>query len=64
MLITIKKGMLILSKGLRDGLDDTTLTAEAEYSVNFSKQHQKNCLSWHYNIKVDITHKCLIKSMI
>ena len=56
--------MLILSKGLRDGLDDTTLTAEAEYSVNFSKQHQKNCLSWHYNIKVDITHKCLIKRMI
>ena len=33
-----RKYILILGKDPTDGLDDTTLTAEAEYFINFSKQ--------------------------
>ena len=33
-----KKGYLILCKGLTQGLDDPKLTAEAEYSISFTKQ--------------------------
>ena len=29
-------------------LDDTTLTAEAQYSINFSRSNRKFCLSLHY----------------
>ena len=36
-----KKGFLILGKGPADGLDDTTIAAEAEYSINFTEQQQK-----------------------
>ena len=39
----------ILSKVPTDGLDDTTLTAEKEYSNNFTEQQKKLCLSFHYN---------------
>ena len=31
-----KEGISILGKGPIQGLDDTTLTAEAQYSINFS----------------------------
>ena len=31
-----KNGILILGKGPKQGLDDITLTAEAQCSVNFS----------------------------
>ena len=31
------------------GLDDTTLTAEKEYTVKLTEQHKKLCLSLHYN---------------
>ena len=45
-----KKDILILdNKGPTRGLDDTTLTTEKEYSINFSEQHKKFCLSLHYN---------------
>ena len=44
-----KKEILILDKGPADSLDDTTLTAEKEYSINFTKQQKKFCLSLHYN---------------
>ena len=44
-----KKDILILGKGPTDGLDDTTLTAEKEYSINFTEQQKKFCLSLHYN---------------
>ena len=33
-----RKYILILGKDPTDGLDDTALTAEAEYFINFSKQ--------------------------
>ena len=36
-----KKEILILGKGPTQGLDDTTLTAEKEYAINFSGQYKK-----------------------
>ena len=33
-----KKDILIFGKGPTDGLNDTTLTTEKEYSINFTKQ--------------------------
>ena len=44
-----KHGILILMKGSKQGLDDTTITAEVEYSFNFLKTERKFCLSLHYN---------------
>ena len=38
-----KKDFLILGKGPQQGLDDTTLTAEAQYSINFSRLNIKLC---------------------
>ena len=37
--------ILILGKSPTQGLDNTTLTAEAEYSINFSRSHRKFFLS-------------------
>ena len=36
-------------EGPADGLDDTTLNAEKEYSINVTEQQKKFCLSLHYN---------------
>ena len=44
-----KKDTLILGKGPTQGLDDTTLTAEAQYSSNFSRPNRTFCLSVHYD---------------
>ena len=44
-----KKDILILGFGPTQELDDTTLTAEAQYSINFSRSNRKFCLSLHYN---------------
>ena len=44
-----KKDVLILGKGPTQALDDTTLTAEGQYSINFSRSNRKFCLSWKYN---------------
>ena len=44
-----KKYILILDNGPTQGLDDTRLTAEAQYSINFSRSNRKFCLSLHYN---------------
>ena len=44
-----KKDILILGKGPTDGLDDTTITAEKEYPINFTEHNRKFCLSFHYN---------------
>ena len=42
------KNILIL--GITQGLDDTTLTAEDMYSINFTVSRKKFCLSLHYNV--------------
>ena len=44
-----KRDILILGKDPTQGVDDTTLTAEAQYSVNFSRSNRKFCLSMYYN---------------
>ena len=43
------KDIPILGKGSMRGLDNTTLNAEKEYTINFSEQQKKLCLSLHYN---------------
>ena len=44
-----RKDILIFGEGPTQGLDDTTLTAEAKYSINFSRSTINFCLSLHYN---------------
>ena len=44
-----KKNILILGKGPTQGLDGTTLTPEKLYSINFTENNEKFCLSLHYN---------------
>ena len=39
----------ILGQGQTQGLDNTTLTEEVEYSTNFSRLQREFCLSLHYN---------------
>ena len=43
------KDILILGKGRTKGLDNTTLTTEAKYSINFSRSQRKFWISLHYN---------------
>ena len=43
------KDILILGKGETKGLDNTSLTVEAKYSISFSRSERKFCLSLHYN---------------
>ena len=42
-----KKDILILAKDPTKGLDDATLSAEKKYSLSFTKQQNKLCLSLH-----------------
>ena len=44
-----KKDILILGSGPTQGLDDTTLSAETQYSINFLRSNRRFCLSLHYN---------------
>ena len=43
------KNILILCEGPTEGLDDTTLTAEAKYPINFTQSGKRFVLSLHYN---------------
>ena len=43
------KYILILGEGPSQGLDDTTLTAGAEYPINFTLSGKRFVLSLHYN---------------
>ena len=43
------KDILIFGGGLTEGLDDTTLKAEANYLINFTQSEIKFVLSLHYN---------------
>ena len=47
MIIT-KKDIVILAKGPTQGLEHT-ITAKKLYSINFTKENTKCCLSLHYN---------------
>ena len=41
------KDILILGKGTAQGLNDTMLTAETQYWINFTSQNKKFCSSLH-----------------
>ena len=43
------KNISILGGGITQGLDNTTLTAEKKYSINFTATKNKFCLSLLYN---------------
>ena len=43
------KDILILGKGQTQGLGERSLTAEKLYSIKFTKENTKFCLSLHYN---------------
>ena len=47
--MTEKKYILVLAKDPTNGLDDTTITAEAKYYVNINKPRKKTCLNLYYN---------------
>ena len=44
-----RKDILILGEGPTQGLDDTTLTAEAIYPINFRQPNKRFLLSQHCN---------------
>ena len=44
-----KEDILILGICSTQVLDDTMLSATAQYSINFSRSSRKSCLSLHYN---------------
>ena len=44
-----KKDISVLGQGPTQGLDDTALTAEVQYSINLSRSNRKFSLSLHYN---------------
>ena len=43
------KDILILGEGPTQGPDDTTLTVEAKYPINFTQSGKRFVLSLHYN---------------
>ena len=43
------KDILILGEGPTQWLDDSTLTEEAKYSINFTQSRKRFVLSLHYN---------------
>ena len=43
-----KKDILILGESPMQGLDDTKLTAEKMYYINFTEYNKKFCLNLHY----------------
>ena len=45
----INKDILILVEGTTPRFYDTTLTAEAKYSINFTHPRKRFALSLHYN---------------
>ena len=44
-----KKDILVLGEGPTQGLDETTITAEAKYYINFSSLKENSVLIFHYN---------------
>ena len=49
MFIIKVKDILIHDEEPTEGLDDTTLTAEAKYPINFKQSGKRFVLSLHYN---------------
>ena len=49
MLTPKKNNILVLGKDFVQGINDTTIYAEKLYSINFTENNKKFCLSLHYN---------------
>ena len=49
MLIIKRKNILILREETTQGLDNTTITSEDKYHVNFKESGKRFVLSLHYN---------------
>ena len=47
--LTRKKNILVLGKDFVQGINGTTIYAEKMYSINFTENNKKFCLSLHYN---------------
>ena len=45
----IKKGVLVLGEGPTQGLDDTTITTEVKYRINFTESGKRSVSSLHCN---------------
>ena len=43
------KDILVFGEGAAQGLDDTTLTPEAKYPINFTQSNKRFVLCLHYN---------------
>ena len=61
------KDITVFDEGPRQGLDDTTLAAEAKYPINFTQPNKRFVLSLHCNgsnsfLFVNATKKCQIKA--
>ena len=61
------KDIIILGEGPTQGLDDTTLKAEAKYTINFTQSRKRFVLSLHYNVSniflfVNTTKICQFKA--
>ena len=52
-----ERDILILDIGPLQGLDDTTLAAEAKYSINFSRSNKNFCLNLQFKSKYSETEK-------
>ena len=66
--MTRKKDILILVEGPIEILDGTTLNAEKLYSINFTENNKKICLSLHYSgansykyVNGTEIHKCKVQ---
>ena len=64
-----KIDILILGEALKQGLDDTTLTAEAKYPINFKQPRKRLKSSLHYNgsngfLFVNATNICQFKAKV
>ena len=51
-IVIIKKDILIVGEGPKQKLDDTTLTAEAKYPMNFTQLRKRFVLSLQYKGRV------------
>ena len=43
------RNIVVLGKDFIQGIDNTTIYAEKFYSINFTKNSKRFCLSLHYN---------------
>ena len=57
------KDILILGEGPTEGLDDTTLTAEARDHINFTRPRERFVLSPHYN-KATVSYLLMLQKRI